>query len=45
MEYVSIRDPNTFEELNIIHEDFIILIAVLVGKIRLIDNIKFAQKV
>ena len=45
VEYVSVRDPNTFEELKIIHEDFIILIAVLVGKIRLIDNIKFAQKV
>jgi len=44
VEYVSIRDPNTFEELKIINGDFIILIAAFVGKTRLIDNIKYVEK-
>ena len=44
VEYVSIRNPKTFEELKIINEDFIILIAAFVGKTRLIDNIKYVEK-
>ena len=44
VEYVSIRNPKTFEELKIISEDFIILIAAFVGKTRLIDNIKYVEK-
>lgn len=44
VEYISIRNPNNFQELKIIDDDFIILIAAYVDSIRLIDNIKYIQK-
>ncbi len=44
LEYVSVRNPNTFEELQVINGDYIILIAAFVGKTRLIDNLKYVEK-
>ncbi len=40
IDYVSIVNPNTFEESDYAHTGYILLIAAYVGKIRLIDNIE-----
>ncbi len=44
IEYISIRDVNNFEKINIIDEDIVILISVFIGKIRLIDNLIYRKK-
>ena len=44
VEYVSIRHPQTFETINKIKEECVILIAVFVGNVRLIDNIIYDEK-
>ena len=44
IEYISIRDLENFEIVDEINSDFVILIAVYVGKIRLIDNIIYRKK-
>jgi len=44
VEYISIRDVNNFEKINIIDEDIVILISVFIGKIRLIDNLIYRKK-
>ena len=44
VEYVSIRHPQTFETINTIKEECVILIAVFVGNVRLIDNIIYDEK-
>ena len=44
IEYVSIRNPKTFEVINKINKEFVILIAAYVGNIRLIDNIIIEEK-
>lgn len=44
IEYISIRNPKNFEVINKINKEFVILIAVYVGNIRLIDNIIIEEK-
>lgn len=39
IEYISISDPETLEEVDIIGDDVLVAIAVWIGKTRLIDNI------
>tara|TARA_Y100001934_G_scaffold274687_1_gene367578 strand:- start:213 stop:1043 length:831 start_codon:yes stop_codon:yes gene_type:complete len=41
IEYISIRDKVTFEPVNLVSPSSIILIAVCIGKTRLIDNLTF----
>ena len=41
IEYVSIRNPHNFEIIDQIYDEFVILIAVFVGEVRLIDNMIF----
>ena len=41
IEYISIRDKVTFEPVDLVSPSSIILIAVCIGKTRLIDNLTF----
>ena len=38
IDYVSISDPDTLEEISVVNKKCLVSIAVYVGKIRLIDN-------
>tara|TARA_Y100001970_G_scaffold294236_1_gene448923 strand:- start:1011 stop:1856 length:846 start_codon:yes stop_codon:yes gene_type:complete len=44
IEYVSIRNPYDFEIIDKIQEEFVILVAVFIGEVRLIDNVIFVVK-
>jgi len=45
IDYISISDPLTLEELNIIREEALLALAVRVGKTRLIDNWELNVKI
>ena len=44
IEYVSIRDLKNFQKISQVDRDIVILIAVFIGKTRLIDNVIYRKK-